>query len=50
MMLLTDRGFDAMIPKPKQKKKEEYYFNHCIKFKLLSAEFNLSFKVKKIKR
>ena len=50
MMMLTDRGFDAMIPKPKQKEEEDYYFNHNIKFKVMNAEFDLSFKVKKLKR
>ena len=50
MMMLTDRGFDAMIPKHKRKEEEDYYFNHNIKFKVMNAEFDLSFKVKKLKR
>jgi len=47
--MIIDRGFDAMIPKPKQKEKIEYYVNHNIRFKFLKAEFNLSFNVKKLR-
>ncbi len=40
-----DRGFELMIPKPKEEP-EEPVFNYEIKFVLFKKEFNLRFRVK----
>ena len=42
-MFSTNRGFDLMMPKPKDETEEE--FNHTIKFKIFSKEIILSLKV-----
>ena len=43
-----DRGFELMIPRPKEVKKENYVVNYGLKFTLFGREFNLSFNVKHI--
>ncbi len=40
-----DRGFELMIPQPKEEPKEPV-FNYEIKFILFKKEFNLRFRVK----
>ena len=39
-----DRGFELMIPKPKEEDKKQK-FNYGIKFTLFGSEFSLQFKV-----
>ena len=39
-----DRGFELMIPKPKEKPKEPM-FNYEIKFVLFKKEFNLRLRI-----
>jgi len=41
-----DRGFELMIPKPKEEPPEKEVFNYEIKFVLFKKEFNLRFRVK----
>jgi len=40
---MYNRGFDLMIPKPKEQQREE--FNYKISFKVFSKQITLSFKV-----
>ena len=42
-MYSGNRGFDLMIPKPKENTEEE--FNHTITFKIFSKKITLSLKV-----
>ena len=46
--LNINKGFEAMLPKPKQKK-EEALHNHVLKFRMFKREFEFSFKVNKVK-
>ena len=41
-----DRGFELMIPQPKEEEPKEPVFNYEIKFVLFKKEFNLRFRVK----
>ena len=40
---MFNRGFDLMIPKPKEEPQED--FNYKISFKVFSKQITLSFKV-----
>ena len=41
-----DRGFELMIPQPKEAAKRRYDFKQSIRFTLFNREFHLYFSVK----